>query len=60
MRRAAKDWQLILYSDTVHAFTNPDAGHDPSHGAAYNPLSDRRSWEAMHAFLKERFAAASE
>lgn len=57
MRSAGADWQLILYGGTVHAFTNPDSGHDPTHGLAYNPSSDRRSWQAMTAFLRERFAS---
>lgn len=58
MRNARADWQLILYGGAVHSFTNPDAGSDPSRGIAYNPAADRRSWEAMTAFLRERFAAA--
>jgi len=57
MRGSGADWQLILYGGTVHSFTNPDSGHDPTRGLAYNPLSERRSWEAMTAFLRERFAA---
>jgi dienelactone hydrolase len=58
MRSAGTDWQLIVYGGTVHSFTNPDAGNDPSRGAAYNATSDRRSWDAITAFLRERFAAA--
>src|SRR6185437_3710394 len=38
------DWQAVLYSGAVHAFTNPEAGSDPSKGAAYNERADRRSW----------------
>jgi len=37
----------------VHAFTNPDAGHDKSRGAAYDEKVDRRSWVAMKAFFAE-------
>ncbi len=53
MRDAKVDWQLVAYGNTVHAFTNPAAGNDPSKGMAYNADSDRRSWEAMKAFFNE-------
>lgn len=49
------DWQMISYSDTVHSFTQPMAGNDNSKGAAYNPLSDKRSWIAMQQFFNELF-----
>ena len=45
------DWQVVLYSGAVHAFTNPDAGNDPSKGVAYNEKADKRSWEAMQDFF---------
>jgi len=46
------DWQLHAYSHTVHAFTRPDA-NDPAFGAVYNPVADRRSWQAMLNFFEE-------
>ena len=46
------DWQLHGYSQTVHAFTRPDA-NDPAFGAVYNPSADRRSWQAMLNFFDE-------
>jgi len=51
------NWQLINYSNTVHAFTNPDSGErtGPTDNAAYNAESDRRSWEAMKDFFAEIF-----
>lgn len=55
MRNAGVDWQLVKYSGAVHAFTNPAAGNDNAKGAAYNERADRRSWEAMQAFLRELF-----
>jgi len=55
MRAAQVDWQLVLYSGAVHAFTVPQAGDDPSRGVAYHPQADRRSWEAMKTFLLEIF-----
>jgi dienelactone hydrolase len=53
MREAKVDWQLVSYGGAVHAFTNPDAGKDVSKGAAYDEKADKRSWEAMQAFLRE-------
>ncbi len=52
------DWQMNVYSHAVHSFTQPMAGDDNSRGAAYNPLADKRSWEAMQDFLHESFQPA--
>jgi dienelactone hydrolase len=59
MRDAGVDWQLILYGGAVHAFSDPGAGDDPSKGATYNASADRRSWQAMKAFLAEIFQTAA-
>jgi len=53
MDDAKVDYQFISYSGTVHAFTNPQAGNDISKGAAYNPVSDKRSMQAFMDFLGE-------
>lgn len=53
LRKAGVDWQLIVYGGAVHAFTNPQAGHDNAKGAAYNGKADRRSWNAMQQFFDE-------
>lgn len=55
MRRARVDWQMIVYGNAVHSFTNPASGDDPSRGAAYNERADKRSWEAMKSFFQEIF-----
>jgi dienelactone hydrolase len=55
MTKAGVDWQLIIYSGAVHAFTNPAAGTDNSKGTAYNERADKRSWEAMKQFFAEIF-----
>jgi dienelactone hydrolase len=55
MRNTKVDWQLIIFANAVHGFTNPDNGSDPSKGAAYNKLADMRSWLAMKDFFKEIF-----
>jgi dienelactone hydrolase len=49
------DWQLTTYSGAMHAFTIPDA-NTPEHGAQFNPVAERRSWQAMKAFLAEALA----
>jgi dienelactone hydrolase len=55
MRDAKVDWYMTYYGNAVHAFTNPAAGNDPSKGAAYNAVADRRSWEDMMTFFEEIF-----
>lgn len=55
MRKGGVDWQLVSYGGAVHAFTDDRAGNDNAKGAAYNAKADRRSWEAMKAFLAELF-----
>ena len=55
MRSTKVDWQLIIYANAVHGFTNPDNGSDPSKGAAYNKPADMRSWQAMKDFFNEIF-----
>lgn len=55
MRDAKADWQFITYGNSVHAFTQKQSGSDPSTGAAYNELSDKRSWEEMKRFFNDIF-----
>lgn len=55
MRAAGVDYQFIAYSGAVHAFTNSDAGDDPSQGASYNAGAERRSWQHMLTFFAELF-----
>ena len=53
-RMSAKqaDWQLHAYSQTMHAFTRPEA-NDPDFGAVFNANTDRRSWRAMLNLMDE-------
>lgn len=53
MDAANADWQLNIYADAVHAFTEKEAGNDPSTGVAYNEKADMRSWAGALAFLDE-------
>ena len=55
MTEACVDWQLHVYGNTQHAFTNPIA-NDPAFGTVYQPDADRRSWKAMENFLQEIFS----
>ena len=55
MRNAGVDWQMVYYSNAVHAFTNPASGNDNSRGAAYNEAADKRSYRAMIDFFNEIF-----
>ena len=54
MRKAkVRDWQLVSYGNTLHAFTNPAAGPSTMRGTLYNEQADRRSWLAVRNFLEE-------
>lgn len=55
MKDAGVDYELDLYGHTVHAFTNPKAGNDPSRGVAYSAQADARSWQRMEEFFAEIF-----
>ena len=34
MRKGGVDWQLVIYGDAVHSFTQPQVGTDKSKGVA--------------------------
>ena len=54
MRAAGvRDWQVITYGNTQHAFTNPGADGSFLPGTSDNEQSDRRSWAAMTGYLEE-------
>lgn len=48
------DWQMNIYSQTSHAFTNPQA-HDHEHGLVFQSRSSQRAWEALRCFFTECF-----
>lgn len=54
MTRLQADWQLHVYGNTMHGFTNPLA-NDPGFGTVYSKAADRRSWQAMKDFFEEIF-----
>ncbi|MDX6183427.1 dienelactone hydrolase family protein [Flavobacterium sp. Fl-77] len=53
MRDSKADWQMIYYANSVHSFTNPEAGNDNSKGAAYNEKAAKRAFEHLQLFLNE-------
>jgi len=54
LTQASVDWQMHIYGNTMHAFTNPLA-NDPGFGTVYQADADKRSWLAMKNFLNEVF-----
>lgn len=55
MTEAKADWQIHMYGNTMHAFTNKLA-NDPGFGTVYCEKADQRSWIAMKDFFAEIFA----
>lgn len=57
---AKLDYQFIIYSGAVHAFTNPEADKLAAQaglkGIGYNAEADHRSWRHMQDFFAEIFA----
>ena len=54
MTEANADWQLHMYGQTFHSFTNPEA-NDPVLGTKYNPLTSHRAFQSMTNFLTDLF-----
>ena len=46
------DWQVHVYGNTLHAFTNPDA-NDLDFGVKYNKISSDRAWKSAFNFIAE-------
>ncbi|MGI4745384.1 MAG: dienelactone hydrolase family protein [Janthinobacterium lividum] len=57
MRDAGIDWQMHLYGNTVHSFTNQQAAARGMPDAIrYSPESDARSWASMQELFSETLA----
>ena len=54
------DWQMIVYSDARHGFTNPGADQRGIEALGYNENADRRSWQHMQVFFDELFASGND
>lgn len=54
MTKAKADWQIHMYGNVMHAFTNPQA-NDANFGTVYNSVASKRSWQTMVSFFTEVF-----
>ena len=54
MTTAGADWQMHMYGNTEHAFTNPHA-HDKQLGLIYNAQATQRSFQTLKNFLSDVF-----
>ncbi|MCG6967608.1 MAG: dienelactone hydrolase family protein [Chromatiaceae bacterium] len=52
---AGVDWEMDIYANAMHGFTNPYADGYGMDGLAYQEQADRRSWLRMLAFFDEIF-----
>ena len=57
MRDAKVDWQMHLYGNTVHSFTNQEAAKRGMPDAIrYSAEADARSWASMQELFGETLA----
>ena len=56
MEEKGVDWQMFYFGHAVHGFTNPDNDKFKIPGLGYDEKAARRSWVAMSAFFRGRFA----
>tara|TARA_B100001250_G_scaffold133454_1_gene114049 strand:+ start:531 stop:1241 length:711 start_codon:yes stop_codon:yes gene_type:complete len=54
MNQAGVDWQVHVYGNTMHAFTNP-AANNPDFGAMYKEAAETRTYQTLANFLEEIF-----
>jgi len=55
MKAAGVDWEMIIFGNAKHAFTNPAADKVGIDALGYDKEADIRSWEAMTNFFVEIF-----
>jgi dienelactone hydrolase len=53
MAAAGADWQVSVYGNAWHSFTNIGVEGSPDPRMRYDPVADRLSWGAAMAFLAE-------
>jgi dienelactone hydrolase len=58
MDEAGTPYRWLAYADAVHAFTDWNAGDDPSTGAAYNETAAKAAWSDLQDFLAKQLAVA--
>ncbi len=49
------DWQVLIFSQAKHSFTDIDADPNASGPSAYNENADQRSWDAMKDLFEQKF-----
>jgi len=54
MTKAKVDWQVHVYGQTLHSFTNPNA-NDLDRGLRYSKTADQRSFQSLRHFLEELY-----
>ena len=54
MNKAKVDWQVHVYGNTMHAFTNP-AANNPDFGTMYKEVAEKRAYQSLASFLEEIF-----
>lgn len=54
MTQAKANWEIDMYGNTLHAFTNPEA-NDHAFGTVYNKQADTRAFARITTFLAEIF-----
>ena len=57
MTAAGVDWQINVYGEAGHSFTNPGVGALGMPGFDYHAETDRRSWAAMLDLFDETLGA---
>ena len=55
MNAAQVPFRLVAYPEAVHAFTNPEAGNDPSKPTAYDPRAADAAYGEMATFFDRLF-----
>jgi dienelactone hydrolase len=53
MIKAGVDWQMLLYGQAVHGFTDKTSDSYGMWALAYHKLTDNRSWRAMLSLFEE-------
>jgi dienelactone hydrolase len=57
MTAAGADWQMNVYGEAGHSFTNPGSGGLGRPGFEYHEQTDRRSWATMLDLFNETLGA---
>jgi dienelactone hydrolase len=52
MAAAGARFQIMVFSEACHAFTDPNASAMGRDGIAYDPIADRVSWAGTIALLE--------